>query len=187
MPQAEIAWRMAPGVATLLFGKPNGKYGVMRRTSRSFSAAQAKGAIMALTPVQLRRAVRSNSIYARRLKWLERYQQISQVLGFSNISPGAEAFAQALADWQRANPPLTPDGMLGPKTWRKLEPRTRFSPGYGRSAPDWLSRPPPPDEVDDTEGVSTNIWFGISVDFGGTSPSPAQTPCMDGCTLWTAG
>jgi uncharacterized protein (TIGR02594 family) len=58
------------------------------------------------------------------------------------MSVTAEVFAQALADWQAANRPLTVDGKLGRKTWAKLEPHTRFS-AAAAPLPAWLQAPPP--------------------------------------------
>ena len=94
-----------------------------------------------LSPVDLGRAVRSNPIYARRLRWIPRYPQISHVLGFSTMSPGPEAFAQALARWQGKKPTLKSDGILGPNTWAHLEPATAFSfdPAAVRP-PKWLTK-----------------------------------------------
>ena len=118
----------------------------------------------------LAKAVRNNPIYARRLGWMERFQQISQKLGFTNMSPGPEAFAEGVFRWQGSHPPLKADGILGPRTWERLEPETRFTPGSA-SLPDWMKRPPAPPPVpraaDEEPEISTNVWFGLSVDFGG--------------------
>ena len=124
---------------------------------------------MPIAPSVLNKAVRNNPIYARRLDWKDRYQQISQKIGFSNMSPGPEAFAEGVFRWQGSHPPLKADGILGPKTWEKLEPQTRFT--AAGPVPDWLRTAPPtpavPSAADEAPEISTNVWFGFSVDFGG--------------------
>ena len=98
--------------------------------------------------INIHQAIRSNNHYARSVKWYDgarsisgwvgRFDQIVQVLGFTNMSPGEVDFARAVAAWQKRTPPLKADGMLGPKTWGKLEPLTRFSVNNRGRAPSWL-------------------------------------------------
>lgn len=124
---------------------------------------------MPIAPATLQKAVRNNPIFAQRVGWKDRYQQISQKIGFSNMSPGPEAFAEGVFHWQATNPPLKADGILGPKTWEKLEPQTRFT--ASTQLPEWLRTPPPLPEpslnVAAEPEVSSNAWFGLSIDFGG--------------------
>ena len=82
---------------------------------------------MRLTPQEIARAVRYNNRKASSIGWVQRYAQLASILGLQNMTPTPEGFAQAVADWQRDHPPLTPDGMIGPQTWTRLEPHTRFS------------------------------------------------------------
>lgn len=118
--------------------------------------------------VILAKAVRSNRIYARVVGWADRFDQIVAVLGFHNMTPGEEQFALAVGEWQRAHPPLKPDGMLGPNTWRKMEPETRFTPSYHVPVkPPWLNDTLPDRDHPNTRDVSTNIWFGLGINYGG--------------------
>lgn len=74
----------------------------------------------------VQRAVRSNRHYYRTLPWGRRYEQVVQILGLPD-SPSEENFAIAVAQWQERHRPLGRDGVLGPATWRRMEPQTRFS------------------------------------------------------------
>jgi hypothetical protein len=94
--------------------------------------------------VNLKKATRYNRITARTLGWGDRFGQVVAALGCRDSSPGEVAFAQVVEGWQRSHG-LTPDGMLGPKTWGKLEPLTRYSPADSSSqpGPGWASGGPP--------------------------------------------
>ncbi len=96
---------------------------------------------MRLTPEEAAKAARFNIRNARRIGWIDRYGAIASILGIDAMSTTAETFAQKLADWQAANRPLTPDGMLGRRTWTRLEPHTRFSTA-AVPLPAWLQTPP---------------------------------------------
>jgi hypothetical protein len=112
------------------------------------------------------KAVRSNRVYARVVGWADRYEQVVRVLGFTDMSPGEESFASAVAEWQSQHPPLAVDGMLGPNTWARMEPLTAFTPAPS-STPEWARAPLPDRDDPATEHISTNIWFGIGVNYGG--------------------
>ncbi|GEM_PF-2733715 len=124
---------------------------------------------MALTQSQLERACRSNRVYARREGWQERFQVIVEVLGFRDMTPDEEEFAQAVARYQKLNSPLTVDGMLGPKTWTVMRPETRMSLDVDtRPPPAWLRHAPgPEDEREVAAAAATNVWFGLAVNYGG--------------------
>jgi hypothetical protein len=84
------------------------------------------------------KAVRSNPIYGRHVRWIHRFGEVIAALGCKPDS--AVAFAECVAAWQGANG-LKSDGMLGPKTWTKLK---RAIP-YGAPmlpAPEWLRLSP---------------------------------------------
>lgn len=98
---------------------------------------------MRLTPQQTANAVHYNTRNARKVGWADRYAQIASIFGLDRMTPSPEGFAQAVADWQAANPPLKPDGKLGPKTWTQLEPHTRFSTAPV-PLPGWLQQPSVP-------------------------------------------
>ncbi len=68
--------------------------------------------------------VKANRYYGQQLGWENYVDQINDLLlpysGQSNVSLGEEAFADALAIWQRIHG-LTNDGILGPNTWALLK------------------------------------------------------------------
>lgn len=68
----------------------------------------------------LARAVELNRGYGKRLGWQNRYDDIARVLGFTNMTPGPELFAEAVFAWQRRQG-LSADGIVGPNTWRALQ------------------------------------------------------------------
>jgi uncharacterized protein (TIGR02594 family) len=75
---------------------------------------------MALSTAKLKAAVKYNNENGDKVGWVAYYQQTLSVLGFQNICPIPEKFAQAVADWQDANG-LDDDGKLGPNTWKKMK------------------------------------------------------------------
>ena len=85
----------------------------------------------------LEKAVRSNRVFASRLDWPSRFHQITSLLGFSTAGLSEEEFATAIEAWQARNPPLTPDGILGPNTWRHLKPLTNFT-APQTPRPEWV-------------------------------------------------
>ena len=89
------------------------------------------------------KAKKNNAIYANVTKpaWKDRFYQIAEQFGIYNQTPTAEAFAQAVYQWQLNQPGTTADGILGPKSWAKLEPKTRYSIDFGLPAPDWTEMP----------------------------------------------
>jgi hypothetical protein len=62
-------------------------------------------------------------------------------LGYTDITPSELGLAQAASSWQSKHG-LGADGIIGPKTWRKLEPLTRYSVGTPKRNP--LPAPTPP-------------------------------------------
>lgn len=90
------------------------------------------------------KAKKNNSIYASVTNppWKERFYQVSEQIGIYNQTPTAEAFAQAVYKWQQVQPGMIADGILGPNSWAKLEPKTRYSIDWGIPAPDWATKIP---------------------------------------------
>jgi len=76
-----------------------------------------------------------NRRYANQLGWKQKYQLVRHMLGITSTLPEPMEFAEAVAEWQSRHPPLTPDGLLGPHTWRRMHPLPRIS------APDMLPLP----------------------------------------------
>ncbi len=76
----------------------------------------------------LSKALRLNRQYALSLGWDQHLLQINDLLlpfsGLQNISLGEEAFAHALAGWQQQQgfSAANADGILGPTTWRTMQP-----------------------------------------------------------------
>ena len=70
--------------------------------------------------IDLERAVRLNRRYARRLGWQQQYNRIAEHLGFKDFTPDERTFAEAVASWQYRHGGLAVDGIIGPKTWRRL-------------------------------------------------------------------
>lgn len=102
-----------------------------------------------LNHAQLMKAQRSNPRYARTVRWpqgstarsgwIDRYAQIASLIGLRSAGSNADQFAQAVALWQGSNGDPDPDGIIGPSTWRKMEPLTRFSSFTEIDTPAWLS------------------------------------------------
>lgn len=73
-------------------------------------------------------AARLNRQYSAQLGWSAYHDKINDLLlpfsGQQNVSLGEEAFAQALAAWQQQRGFSTKDsdGILGPKTWSRMQP-----------------------------------------------------------------
>jgi hypothetical protein len=93
--------------------------------------------------LNMTKAKKNNTIYASITKppWKDRFYQISEQLGIYNQTPTAEAFAQAVYQWQISQPGMSADGILGPGSWAKLEPRTRYSIDFG-APPEWVTNVP---------------------------------------------
>lgn len=101
-------------------------------------------------PLNLSKAAWQNRYYAFALGWNRRIHQILIVLGYSYYCPSEDEFSNSVAEWQSAHAPLTPDGVIGPKTWASLEPHTAFTPGPAEpTPPDWLKRLPRKKAKDD--------------------------------------
>lgn len=82
----------------------------------------------------LSKAIRLNSQYAISLGWNQYQDQINDLLlplsGMQNVSLSEDAFAQALAAWQAQQgfSSHDADGVLGPKTWARMQPFLQGTP-----------------------------------------------------------
>jgi hypothetical protein len=112
----------------------------------------ARGTGSPSAPAGASRAVLRNRYWGRKLGWSPHYDAIARVLGFTDMMPGEQAFAEAVAGWQRARG-LTPDGIVGPKTWAAL----KASVLGGGSAPG--PRPPAPGGVPALGGPKVAAGF----------------------------
>lgn len=68
-------------------------------------------------------AIRFTPFFAKKAGWDKDVAKLCAVLGFKEIYPSTGDFVTAVYNWQKANPPLKADGMLGTKTWKKLLPK----------------------------------------------------------------
>ncbi|MGD8321694.1 MAG: papain-like cysteine protease family protein [Gemmatimonadota bacterium] len=81
---------------------------------------------IASMPFVPEKIARTNRHYARKLGWKVRYYQVKAILGLESTLPDPVQFASAVWAWQDRTPGLVADGMLGPKTWKRMKPLTRF-------------------------------------------------------------
>lgn len=118
---------------------------------------------MRLTPQKAAKAARYNTRKAQSIGWDQRYAQLVSIFELDRMTPTPEGFAQAVADWQANNPPLTVDGMLGPGTWARLEPHTLFSTAPV-PLPAWLQAPAPapPRQVPAPRIGSGPLWMQVA-------------------------
>lgn len=79
-----------------------------------------------------------NRRYAHKLGWKSKYHQVKFILGITKTLPDPMEFAHAVADWQARKPPLKTDGLLGPKTWKRMKQFTRMNAPSMSPLPSWL-------------------------------------------------
>jgi LAS superfamily LD-carboxypeptidase LdcB len=76
--------------------------------------------------IDLDRAVRTNAQYAKSLQWLEHMSAIMRLVGFTpslfvSSSENLKGFAEAVARWQQSQGLSTADGIIGSKTWKRMQ------------------------------------------------------------------
>jgi peptidoglycan hydrolase-like protein with peptidoglycan-binding domain len=103
------------------------------------------------TCVHLETALPRNRRWGRRLGWLSRLHDLLPLLGVHDRTPDQTTFAFALAKWQLTRG-LTPDGVLGPRTWRLL--RRELETGF----------PSAPSMEASVSGVQQDPWVARSMD-----------------------
>jgi outer membrane protein OmpA-like peptidoglycan-associated protein len=79
-----------------------------------------EGLGQAVASIDVDRAVRLNRRYAQSLGWQVQRDRIPLFLGLTPMT-GPRAFAEAVAQWQRSQPGLAVDGIIGPNTWLHLQ------------------------------------------------------------------
>jgi hypothetical protein len=73
------------------------------------------------------KAIEWNRKYGKELGWNKHIYEINEfllkIVGKSNVSLGEEAFAEAVAEWQRKSgfTGKNVDGVLGPNSWKKMK------------------------------------------------------------------
>ena len=98
-----------------------------------------------LTAQQLAQAMTSNTRWADRLGWADYAAAISTLIASDDNDPASSGFAQALANWQ-AEKNLSIDGILGPDTWKAMQPQLAPQDSLTGVAP--ADGPPVPDGFD---------------------------------------
>lgn len=93
-----------------------------------------------MSGLNIAKAVRSNAVNASHLRWLRHYPRILSTIGITKSPKSAGVFIEKLAAWQDSAGGLHVDGMLGPKTWKKLRQRLG-SLAVTTTIPDWLRSP----------------------------------------------
>lgn len=161
------------------------------------------------TCVHPARALPRNRRLGRRLGWLSRLDSFLPLLGFHDMTPDETTFAFALARWQLARG-LKPDGILGPRTWRRLrremaegtaqQGAATENPAAGVQQDPWLARSMDQrvqhvmDRLVDVHGLSLNGAAGLTGNLiaeSGLLPSriegsPPASPmrARDHCGRW---
>jgi hypothetical protein len=104
--------------------------------------------------VSYEKAARLNPTYAwiTSPPWRDRIDQVVAEIGFGNMSPGPQAFADAVSAWQQSRG-LTADGVLGPVTWKAMEPSTRYCLDVLTAPLEWLAVPADAKKEDPAKGI----------------------------------
>ena len=113
----------------------------------------------------LSKAVKLNRYYADKLGWNKFYDQINDLLlpysGLQNVSLGEEAFAQAVAEWQKQQrfPEKDCDGIIGPITWGRMKLFINLSVNKDKPEDTTISSTPP-----SIENIpSFNHWYAQKI------------------------
>ena len=101
-----------------------------------------RGGVGLAEDIDVDRAVQANRQYGLQLGWQSRFNDIVALLGV-NPSASPQDFAQAISDWQDQHG-LTVDGILGPDSWRAMQPLLARPPGQPRPPATAASLPPAP-------------------------------------------
>ena len=130
-------------------------------------------------------AARLNPHFSRSTSppWIERIDQVITELGFRNMTPGANAFADAVSNWQGANG-LETDGILGPRTWVHMEPSTRYCIDVTAPPLAWLSLPSGP-QPEPTSSVHPDVPIsgGIPAAVGMSTVIRIPVPFTNGLAI----
>jgi len=111
-------------------------------------------------------AVKVNYYYGDKLGWNQYYDQINNLLlpfsGMQNVSLGPEAFAQAVAEWQKSQgfSEKDCDGIIGPQTWGVMQPLMKkpFPVSYPTAPVTGGGTPPPITDI-----RAFNTWHATQI------------------------
>lgn len=115
----------------------------------------------------LSKAVQLNYYYGTKLGWNQFYDQINDLLlpfsGMKNVSLGPEAFAQAVAEWQKNQgfSETDSDGIIGPQSWSVMQPllkKPSYIPYPTIPTPGGVSATPPVTDV-----FAFNSWHASKI------------------------
>lgn len=115
----------------------------------------------------LSKAVQLNYYYGTKLGWNQFYDQINDLLlpfsGMKNVSLGPEAFAQAVAEWQKSQgfSETDSDGIIGPQSWSVMQPllkKPSYIPNPTIPIPGGVSSAPPVTDV-----FAFNSWHASKI------------------------
>jgi len=99
-----------------------GDCGEFRSDVRYFASTETEAVHGPSLPgINIKKAIRSNKVFARILGWRRHFEAIVQYLRFKTFTPDERLFAFAVARWQAMQPGLNVDGMLGPATWSRMK------------------------------------------------------------------
>lgn len=118
-------------------------------------------------PSSFRQAIEQNRRYAESLGWRQHIDRIVQLLGFTNMTPGEQLFAEAVARWQRSRG-LKPDGVIGPNTWRQMQRALSLGPSAPPPRPraQALCRPPQGMSAAEQTALALTTRFETGTPFG---------------------
>ncbi len=97
---------------------------------------------------QLGKAIQLNRYYAHCLKrpdghigWIDQYGQFGRGIGLDGRNVSEQAFTRAVYTWQKNQPGLTTDGILGLNTWSRLNKLCRTNGGLSLEVPAGIQSP----------------------------------------------
>jgi hypothetical protein len=110
-----------------------------------------------------KRAAELNEYYAKKLGWGAQFNRLVRFFGFPYESPAAINFAQRIAGWQSAQPGLSVDGVIGPKSWSRLKDQLKVKEEHPSepAAVGLINTPLPPSGEGYYPYVRTGRQFGI--------------------------
>lgn len=112
------------------------------------------------TESETSRAAIQNRYYSASLGWNKFYDRINELLlplsGQSNVSLGEEDFVAAVAVWQQQQGLSPADGIIGPKTWARMQPL--LPPGPAQPGVPLTATPPPVTQI-----LNFNQWHATKI------------------------